>query len=68
MTAVLRVVAAERDDEPRDGRNGDTTDDPRDPQLYRNGIASARAALREGVARRHDRDRDELDVRQEEGA
>ena len=68
MTAVLRVVAAEREEKPREGRGDGTTDDPRDPQLYRTGIASARAALREGVARRHDRDRDELDVRHEEGA
>ncbi len=30
-------------------------DDPRDPQLYRAGLSSAREALRAGVARRHER-------------
>ena len=34
----------------------DANDDPRDPALYRNGLSSARAALRAGMARRHERE------------
>ena len=36
--------------------------DPRDPTLYRTGLSSARAALRDGVARRHEREVRELEL------
>ncbi len=54
MTAVARLV---RSDEFEPDRA-----DPRDPDLYRPGLASARAALREGVGRRHRRVASELDA------
>jgi hypothetical protein len=59
MSAVLRVVTDHPGDLAADGRA--TAIDPRDPSLYRSGLASARAALRQGVARRHDRESVELD-------
>lgn len=34
----------------------ETGTDPRDPSLYRSGLSSARAELRRGVARRHERE------------
>lgn len=40
---------------------GDPTD-PRDPELYRSGLSSARAALRAGVARRHEREVAQLEA------
>jgi len=43
MTAVLQLVPPSSDDDA----------DPRSPEVYRGGLASARAALREGVSRRH---------------
>jgi hypothetical protein len=68
VTAVLHVVPAGRDDRHPDGGHDD---DPRDPQLFRSGIASARAALRQGVARRHGREHQdpgpETDERETDG-
>jgi hypothetical protein len=38
--------------------NADEQPDPRNPEVYRGGLASARAALRDGVSRRYRHDHD----------
>ena len=43
MTAVLQLVPP----------TGADQADPRDPEVFRGGLASARAALRDGVTRRY---------------
>lgn len=53
---ALRLV-----DDERGIAMGDPTD-PRDPELYRSGLSSARAALRAGVARRHEREVAQLEA------
>lgn len=53
---ALRLV-----DDERGIAVGDPTD-PRDPELYRSGLSSARAALRAGVARRHEREVAQLEA------
>jgi len=62
VSARLRVVPDDHADHADRGDRGDRRErstegvvEP-DPALYRAGIASARAALRQGVARRHDRE------------
>jgi len=59
MSARLRVVPDDHADHADRGdrreRSTEAVVEP-DPALYRAGIASARAALRQGVARRHVRE------------
>ena len=50
MTAMLQLVP------PVPAVSGGHGPDPRDPDVYRGGLASARAALRDGATRRFQRD------------
>lgn len=60
MTAVLQLVPpVDDDDDKASGASGASGGRPRDPEVYRDGLASARAALREGTSRRFRHERAE---------